>query len=76
MSPAPDVRRCPCCGRLKPLRGFYQRPSGRPSGYCRRCQREVSRAARRRRMQDPAAVTGVRARDRARKRRSRGGDAA
>src|SRR6266511_3253731 len=67
MSPAPDVKRCPCCGRLKPLRGFYRRPSGGPSGYCRLCQREVSRAARRRHMQDPAAVAKVRARDRARK---------
>jgi hypothetical protein len=76
MSQAPDVRRCPCCGRLKPLRGFYRRRAGGPSGYCRLCQREVSRTARRRRMQDPAAVAQVRARDRARKRRGRGGDAA
>ncbi len=62
--------------KLAPLRGFYRRPSGGPSGYCRLCQREVSRAARRRHMQDPAAVAKVRARDRARKRRGRGGDAA
>jgi hypothetical protein len=44
--------------------------------YCRLCQREVSRTARRRRLQHPAAVAELRARDRVRKRRSRGGDAA
>jgi hypothetical protein len=76
MSPAPDVKRCPCCGRLKPLRGLYRRPSGGPSGYCRLCQREVSRTAWRRRMQDPAALAGVRARDRTCKRRCQDGDAA
>jgi hypothetical protein len=76
MSQAPDAKRCPCCGRFKPLRGFYRRPSGGPSGYCRLCQREVSRAARRRRMQDPVALSTLRARDRARKRGGRGGDAA
>jgi hypothetical protein len=76
MSPAPYVKRCPCCGRLKPLHGFYRRPSGGPSGYCRRCQRQVSRTARRRRMQDPTALAEVRARDRARKRRGQDGEAA
>jgi hypothetical protein len=76
MSQAPDVKRCPCCGRFKPLRGFYRRRSGGPSSYCRLCQREVSGAARRRRMQDPAAVAEVRARDRSRKRHSQDGDAA
>jgi hypothetical protein len=76
MSPAPAVKRCPRCGRLKPLRGFYRRPSGGPSGYCRLCQREVSRTTRRRRMQDPATVAEVRARDRMRKRCGRGGEAA
>jgi recombinational DNA repair protein (RecF pathway) len=73
---APEVRRCPCCGQVKPPSGFYRRRPGGPSGYCRLCQREVSRTARRRRMQDPASLAELRTRDRARKRRGRGGDAA
>jgi hypothetical protein len=70
-----DQKRCPCCGQVKPLGGFYRRRPGGPSGYCRVCQRQVSRASRQRRMQDPASLSRLRARDRARKRR-RGGEAA
>jgi hypothetical protein len=70
-----DRKRCPCCGQVKPLAGFYRRRPGGPSGYCRVCQRKVSRASRQRRMQDPASLARLRARDRARKRR-RGGEAA
>jgi len=76
MSPAPEVKRCPCCGQVKPPSGFYRRRPGGPSGYCRLCQRAASRTTRRRRMQDPASLAELRARDRARKHRGRGGDAA
>ncbi len=76
MSPTSGMKRCACCGRSKPLRGFYRRRSGGPSGYCRECQREASRAARQRRMQNPASLAELRARDRARKRHGQGGDAA
>jgi hypothetical protein len=68
-------KRCPCCGWVKPLGGFYRRRPGGPSGYCRVCQRQVSRASRQRRMEDPASLARLRARDCARKRR-RGGGAA
>ncbi len=76
MSPAPEMKRCGGCGQLKPLREFYRRRNGGPSGYCRQCQRQASRAARQRRMQNPARLAELRARDRTRKRRDRGGDAA
>jgi uncharacterized protein (DUF983 family) len=42
-------KRCPACGEDKPLSGFYTLRSGAPSGYCKSCQRAVSRRSRRRR---------------------------
>jgi hypothetical protein len=42
-------KRCPACGNSKPLSEFYTTPSGAPSGYCKSCQRAVSRRSRRRR---------------------------
>ncbi len=42
-------KRCPACGDSKPLSEFYRTSSGRPSGYCKPCQRVISRRARRRR---------------------------
>ena len=43
-------KRCPACGDSKPLSEFYTTPSGAPSGYCKSCQRAVSRRWRRRRL--------------------------
>jgi hypothetical protein len=42
-------KRCPACGEHKPLAEFYRTASSRPSGYCKPCQRVISRRARRRR---------------------------
>jgi hypothetical protein len=42
-------KRCPACGASKPLSEFYTTPSGAPSGYCKPCQRAISRRSRRRR---------------------------
>jgi hypothetical protein len=42
-------KRCPACGVSKPLSEFYTTPSGAPSGYCKNCQRAISRRSRRRR---------------------------
>jgi hypothetical protein len=42
-------KRCPACGTSKPLSEFYTTPSGAPSGYCKPCQRAISRHSRRRR---------------------------
>jgi hypothetical protein len=42
-------KRCPACGEHKPVSEFYRTSSGRPSGYCKPCQRVISRRARRRR---------------------------
>jgi hypothetical protein len=42
-------KRCPACGTSKPLSEFYTTPSGAPSGYCKTCQRAISRHSRRRR---------------------------
>jgi hypothetical protein len=42
-------KRCPACGQAKPLAAFYTTPTGGPSGYCKDCQRAVSRRARKRR---------------------------
>jgi hypothetical protein len=42
-------KRCPACGVRKPLAEFYTTPSGAPSGYCKSCQRAISRRSRRRR---------------------------
>jgi hypothetical protein len=43
-------KRCPACGVSKPLSDFYTTPSGAPSGYCKTCQRAISRRSRRRRL--------------------------
>jgi hypothetical protein len=42
-------KRCPSCGDSKSLSDFYTTPSGTPSGYCKACQRAISRRARKRR---------------------------
>src|SRR6266508_2625196 len=42
-------KRCPSCGASKQLSDFYTTPTGGPSGYCKTCQRAVSRLSRRRR---------------------------
>jgi hypothetical protein len=42
-------KRCPACGQSKPLSDFYTAGDGGPSGYCRGCQRALSRLASRRR---------------------------
>jgi hypothetical protein len=42
-------KRCPSCGASKPLSEFYTTSRGAPSGYCKACQRAISRRARRRR---------------------------
>jgi hypothetical protein len=65
------VKRCPRCGRVRPVGEFYRRRSGRLSSYCRSCQRAAARLARQRRRQDPAAVEQRRVVDRARQRRRR-----
>jgi recombinational DNA repair protein (RecF pathway) len=80
---APKGKRCPRCGQVKPLSGFYRRRGGRSSPYCQPCTRAAAHQARTRR-QDPAAVERLRAVDRTRQRRRRrlrrqpppGGDAA
>ena len=43
-------KRCPSCGVSNLLSEFYTTPSGAPSGYCKTCQRAVSRRSRRRRL--------------------------
>jgi len=78
------VKRCPRCGKVKPVGDFYRRRRIRLSSYCQSCQRAAARLARHRRRQDPAAVEQLRAVDRVRQRRHRalggldpsGGDAA
>jgi hypothetical protein len=65
------VKRCPRCGRVRPVPEFYRRQGTRLSSYCRSCQRAAARAARRRRRQDPDAAVLLRAVDRARQRRHR-----
>jgi hypothetical protein len=42
-------KRCPSCGASKALSEFYTTPSGAPSGYCKSCQRAISRRSWRRR---------------------------
>ena len=42
-------KRCPACGVSKLLSEFYTTPSGAPSGYCKSCQRAISRRSWRRR---------------------------
>ena len=80
----PKAKRCPRCGRVKPLSAFYRRRGTRTSPYCQTYTRAATREHQRRRRQDPAAVELLRAVDRARQRRRRalggqpppGGDAA
>jgi uncharacterized protein (DUF983 family) len=42
-------KRCPSCGASKSLAEFYMTPRGAPSGYCKSCQRAISRRSWRRR---------------------------
>jgi hypothetical protein len=79
------AKRCPRCGKVKPIGEFYRRRRTRLSSYCRSCQRAIARLSRQRRRQDPAASEQLRAVDRIRQRRYRalgggqdpsGGDAA
>jgi hypothetical protein len=65
------VKRCPRCGQVKPADQFYRRQRTRLSSYCQPCTRAVTRQARHRRRQDPAAIDELRAVDRARQRRHR-----
>ena len=64
-------KRCPRCGQVKPASEFYHRQRTRLSAYCRACQRAATRAALKRRRQDPAEVDQLRAVDRTRQRRHR-----
>jgi hypothetical protein len=82
---APKGKRCPRCGRVKPLSAFYRRRGGaRTSPYCQPCSRAASREGCHRRRQDLASAELLRAVDRTRQRRRRalrrqpppGGDAA
>jgi hypothetical protein len=41
----PSKKRCPACQQVKPVSEFYVTVSGRPSGYCKACQRAVSRTS-------------------------------
>ena len=78
------TKRCPRCGKVKPVGEFYRRRRTQLSSYCWSCQRAAARLARRRRRRDPAAVEQLRGVDRVRQRRRRalggqdptGGDAA
>jgi uncharacterized protein (DUF983 family) len=45
----PSKKRCPACQQVKLVSEFYATVSGRPSGYCKACQRAVSRTSRLRR---------------------------
>ena len=65
------TKRCPRCGKVKPVGEFYHRRRTQLSPYCQSCQRAAARLARNRRRQDPAAVEQLRAVDRARQRRRR-----
>jgi hypothetical protein len=78
------TKRCPRCGKVKPVGEFYRRRRTQLSAYCRSCQRATARLARTHRRQDPAAAEQLRAVDRIRQCRHRhlggqgpsGGDAA
>jgi hypothetical protein len=77
------IKRCPRCGKVKPVGEFYRRRRTQLSSYCRSCQRAAARLARTRRRHDLAAAEQLRAVDRIRQRRQRalgqdpsGGDAA
>lgn len=39
-----NSKHCPKCGETKPLNDFGVRPNGRPTGYCRPCNREYQNA--------------------------------
>ena len=65
------VKRCPRCGQLKSAEEFYRRRGRRLSAYCQPCTRATSRETRRRRRQEPASATHLRAVDRIRQRRHR-----
>ena len=65
------VKRCPRCGKVKPVGDFYRRRRIRLSSYCQSCQRVAARAARRRRRQHPEAAERLRAVERVRQRRYR-----
>jgi hypothetical protein len=45
----PSKKRCPACQQAKPVSEFYVTVDGRPSGYCKPCQRSASRTSRLRR---------------------------
>jgi hypothetical protein len=45
----PSKKLCPACQHVKPVTEFYVAVGGRPSGYCKTCQRAVSRTSRLRR---------------------------
>jgi len=62
---------CPDCAHQLPPDAFYLRGNGQLSTYCKVHQRQRSKAAYRRRRQDPAALARMRAVDRKRKRASR-----
>jgi len=42
-------KRCPACQQSKPVGNFYTTPKGKPSGYCKSCQKAISRRSRHRR---------------------------
>ena len=42
-------KRCPACRQFKPVNDFYTTPKGKPSGYCKSCQKTISRRSRHRR---------------------------
>jgi hypothetical protein len=66
------TKRCPRCRQRKAPEEFYRRRGGRRlSPYCQPCSRAASRAARRRRRQDPDAAEQLRTVDRGRQRRHR-----
>jgi len=62
---------CPDCDHRLPPNAFYLRGNGSLSTYCKVHQRERSKAAYRRRRQDPAALARMRVVDRTRKRAAR-----
>jgi hypothetical protein len=42
-------KRCPACRQSKSVNDFYTTRQGKPSGYCKPCQKAISRRSRRRR---------------------------
>ena len=43
------VKRCPACASTQAVENFYTTRRGRPSGYCKPCQRSATRLSGRRR---------------------------